>query len=363
MSALRETVGILPPRAPRVGELVEVRSRRWLVEAVEDSDPEASPRVSLACADDDAQGQTLEVYWDFEIDRRILEQEAWSTIGARGFDPPRYFSAFLHTLRWNDRRVLIFTGERGRHEALPPHDARGGRRRHRPCRGAHRDHRRTDRRSEAQGDPAPFQNRPARDPLRVLIATYAAREGLNFQAYCTDLFHFDLPWNPGRIEQRNGRIDRKLQPAPTVRCRYFVLPQRTEDRVLDVLVKKTETIRYELGSLSKVIDEDIERRLRRGGDPPRRRGPPRTGHRSGGPRPGEEARRSRRARGRPRAPGSPQGADRTVPRAARPLAALGAVRGGTVPGRDVMLPGDAGHGAVGGRSHRGRGSGLDVSAT
>ena len=101
--------------------------------------------------------------------------------------------------------------------------------------------------------------------MRILIATDAAREGLNFQAHCTDLFHFDLPWNPGRIEQRNGRIDRKLQPAPAVRCHYFVLPQRTEDRVLDVLVKKTETIRYELGSLSKVIDDDIERRLRRGG--------------------------------------------------------------------------------------------------
>ena len=42
-----------------------------------------------------------EVYWDFEIDRRILEQEAWSSIGARGFDAPRHFSAFLHTLHWN----------------------------------------------------------------------------------------------------------------------------------------------------------------------------------------------------------------------------------------------------------------------
>ena len=92
---------LLPERPPRVGELVEVRSRRWLVEAVEDVAPPASPRVSLACADDDAQGQTLEVYWDFEIDRRILEQEAWSSIGARGFDSPRHFSAFLHTLRWN----------------------------------------------------------------------------------------------------------------------------------------------------------------------------------------------------------------------------------------------------------------------
>lgn len=109
-----------------------------------------------------------------------------------------------------------------------------------------------------------FNSDPAEDPLRILIATDAAREGLNFQAHCADLFHFDLPWNPGRIEQRNGRIDRKLQPADTVRCHYFVLPQRPEDRVLDVLVRKTETIRRELGSLSRVIDDDIERRLHDG---------------------------------------------------------------------------------------------------
>ncbi|MCK4306032.1 MAG: DISARM system SNF2-like helicase DrmD, partial [Candidatus Eisenbacteria sp.] len=110
-----------------------------------------------------------------------------------------------------------------------------------------------------------FNTDPAKDPLRILLATDAAREGLNFQAHCTDLFHFDLPWNPGRIEQRNGRIDRKLQPADEVRCHYFVLPQRMEDRVLEVLVRKTERIRKELGSLSKVIDDDIERRLTRNG--------------------------------------------------------------------------------------------------
>ena len=91
---------LLPNRPPHLGELVEVRSRRWLVEAVE-TPPRECARVSLACADDDAQGQTLEVYWDFEIDRAILEQEAWSDLGAKGFDPPRHFSAFLHTLRWN----------------------------------------------------------------------------------------------------------------------------------------------------------------------------------------------------------------------------------------------------------------------
>ena len=704
---MNQTAGLLPERPPCVGELVEVRSRRWLVEAVETPAPPASPRVALACADDDAQGQTLEVWWDFEIDRRILEQEAWGAIGARGFDPPRHFGAFLHTLRWNcvtatdpnlfqspfragiridayqmeplrkalrlprvnlfiaddtglgktieagliarelllrkkartivvaapasvleqwkaemeERFGLLFVildrarlaqvrQERGfgvnpwrthsrflvshnllidptytdpmrewlgemqpgsllildeAHHAAPSSGGRygietkftravrdlGGRFEHRlflsatphnghsnsfstllelldpyrftrgvPVRGrnaledvmvrrikedvrqvqggfperevrrividglpedapelvlsrlldeyrglreerlktgtararaaaallvvglqqkllssieafaislarhrvtvrreweraavgkaaeserdgvlpaAHRfasppgadDERAeyTDDESEAEeaaqiaaldaaaevdsagdaeteairrreealldrmeevaaaarglpdaktrrliewirdhlcpGLPRPgarwndrrvliftenvvgtkrylremleqaiagtdlaeerietidgqtvgakrreiqrrFNADPARDPLRILLATDAAREGLNFQAHCTDLFHFDLPWNPGRIEQRNGRIDRKLQPAPRVRCHYFVLPQRAEDHVLEVLVRKTETIERELGSLSKVIDDDVERRLRGG---------------------------------------------------------------------------------------------------
>jgi superfamily II DNA/RNA helicase len=42
-----------------------------------------------------------------------------------------------------------------------------------------------------------FNTDPAKDPLRILLATDAAREGLNFQAHCADLFHFDLPWGRG----------------------------------------------------------------------------------------------------------------------------------------------------------------------
>ena len=165
---------------------------------------------------------------------------------------------------WNNRRVLIFT------------ENREGTKRYlreileQAIEGTARADERIEvidgltsgaRRKEIQRR---FNTDPAKDPLRILLATDAAREGLNFQAHCTDLFHFDLPWNPGRIEQRNGRIDRKLQPAEEVRCHYFALLQRTEDRVLEVLVRKTETIKRELGSLSKVIDDDIERRLGQG---------------------------------------------------------------------------------------------------
>jgi SNF2 family DNA or RNA helicase len=106
-----------------------------------------------------------------------------------------------------------------------------------------------------------FNSDPAKHPLRVLIATDAAREGVNLQNHCADLFHFDVPWNPSRLEQRNGRIDRKLQREDEVRCHYFVHTQRPEDRVLKALVEKTKTIRRQLGSLAPVVERRLEERL------------------------------------------------------------------------------------------------------
>ena len=112
---------------------------------------------------------------------------------------------------------------------------------------------------------ARFNADPAKDPLRILICTDAAREGINLQARCHDLLHFDLPWNPARLEQRNGRIDRKLQPAPRVFCRYFVYAQREEDIVLDALVRKTERIREQLGSAGQVLANRLRSKLEKEG--------------------------------------------------------------------------------------------------
>ena len=109
-----------------------------------------------------------------------------------------------------------------------------------------------------------FTTDPKRQPVRILIATDAAREGLNLQTHCWNLFHFDVPWNPSRLEQRNGRIDRKLQPNSQVYCHYFVYTQREEDRILQVLIEKTERIKRELGSLSQVLESRLTRTLRQG---------------------------------------------------------------------------------------------------
>lgn len=109
-----------------------------------------------------------------------------------------------------------------------------------------------------------FNTDPAKHPLRILLCTDAAREGINLQSHCSDLFHFDVPWNPSRLEQRNGRIDRKLQPSSEVRCYYFVYKQRPEDRILKAIVRKTKTIKLELGSLAQVIEGKLTATLARG---------------------------------------------------------------------------------------------------
>ena len=75
-----------PEMTPEVGQLVLVRSRRWLVEEVV-KNGKGSPLIRLSCADDDAQGQSLDVYWDYEIDRLILEEEGWADLASKGFDP------------------------------------------------------------------------------------------------------------------------------------------------------------------------------------------------------------------------------------------------------------------------------------
>jgi SNF2 family DNA or RNA helicase len=109
-----------------------------------------------------------------------------------------------------------------------------------------------------------FNLPPEEHPVRILVATDAAREGINLQAHCHHLFHFDVPWNPSRLEQRNGRIDRKLQPSPVVYCHYFVYAQRPEDRILKTLVRKTETIQTELGSLAEVLEARLSKTIREG---------------------------------------------------------------------------------------------------
>jgi hypothetical protein len=107
--------------------------------------------------------------------------------------------------------------------------------------------------------------------VRILLATDAASEGVNLQNYCSKLIHFEIPWNPNRMEQRNGRVDRHGQKADEVHIHHFV--GRGFDKVstsgkvgelegdLEFLMRaaqKVETIREDLGKVGPVIAHQVE---------------------------------------------------------------------------------------------------------
>lgn len=77
----------------------------------------------------------------------------------------------------------------------------------------------SDKREEIK---AAFQTSPEKSPVRILLATDAASEGIDLQNHCSRLIHFEIPWNPNRMEQRNGRIDRYGQRAKEVEVFHFV---------------------------------------------------------------------------------------------------------------------------------------------
>ena len=63
-------------RLPAIGDLARVRTRTYLVESVENPGPGAAGVVGLACLDDDAQGDQLQVVWELELDATVLDAEA-----------------------------------------------------------------------------------------------------------------------------------------------------------------------------------------------------------------------------------------------------------------------------------------------
>jgi hypothetical protein len=86
----------------------------------------------------------------------------------------------------------------------------------------------------------------------LLLATDAASEGLNLQEHCRVVLHYELPWNPNRLEQRNGRVYRWGQRYDVL-VRNLTYSETYDAHILDVLMAKTERIRKDLGAASDVI--------------------------------------------------------------------------------------------------------------
>jgi superfamily II DNA or RNA helicase len=88
----------------------------------------------------------------------------------------------------------------------------------------------------------------ARAPRRILVATDCLSEGINLQDHFDAVVHYDLPWNPNRLEQREGRVDRFGQPKPRVEAVVLYGADNEVDlAVLEVLIRKARRIREVLG--------------------------------------------------------------------------------------------------------------------
>lgn len=97
-------------------------------------------------------------------------------------------------------------------------------------------------------------------PVQILIATDAASEGLNLQHTARLLMHYEIPWNPSRLEQRNGRIDRHGQ-SRDVTIFHFASDDDADLNFVARVLEKVNGIREDLGSVGELFDAAFQRRM------------------------------------------------------------------------------------------------------
>lgn len=90
------------------------------------------------------------------------------------------------------------------------------------------------------------------DPLDILICTDAASEGLNLQT-CDTLINYDVPWNPMRIEQRIGRIDRIGQESPIVDVHTIFYKDSVEEKAYNRCLERINYFKSALGHLQPIL--------------------------------------------------------------------------------------------------------------
>ncbi|MBS3919960.1 MAG: DEAD/DEAH box helicase [Deltaproteobacteria bacterium] len=92
---------------------------------------------------------------------------------------------------------------------------------------------------------------------RVLLSSEVGSEGIDLQ-FCRVLANYDLPWNPMRVEQRIGRIDRVGQQAKRISVVNFKVKDTIEERLYDRLHSKLERFANSLGDLEAVIGREVQ---------------------------------------------------------------------------------------------------------
>ena len=92
----------------------------------------------------------------------------------------------------------------------------------------------------------------------ILLLSEVGAEGMDFQ-FCNTVFNYDLPWNPMRVEQRIGRVDRYGQESERIRVYSLVLDDTIEKRILGRLYERIKVFEESIGDLEAILGDEISR--------------------------------------------------------------------------------------------------------
>jgi superfamily II DNA or RNA helicase len=90
----------------------------------------------------------------------------------------------------------------------------------------------------------------------ILISSEVGSEGIDLQFASIEI-NYDLPWNPMRLEQRIGRIDRIGQEAQKIRILHFICKDTIEDTVLERLYDRIDIFKYSIGDIEEILGDEM----------------------------------------------------------------------------------------------------------
>ena len=93
---------------------------------------------------------------------------------------------------------------------------------------------------------------------QVLLSSEVGSEGLDLQ-FCKHLINYDLPWNPMKVEQRIGRIDRFGQNSKFITVINFIYEDTIDQRIYDRLFKRLNVCEVALGGFETILGEELNK--------------------------------------------------------------------------------------------------------
>ncbi|TDW90886.1 SNF2 domain-containing protein [Kribbella pratensis] len=226
----------------------------------------------LAYAEDDAIGrsQSLQPTADNNETSLLRRIESWALAQeARPDAKARELVKYLRAVcrpdgeNWTNERVVVFTEYRDTQRWLADilrQEGLGGDRLELLHGGL-----RTEDRERLR---LAFQRDPSEHPVRILLATDAASEGIDLQNHCHRLVNYDIPFNPNKLEQRIGRVDRYGQTeAPDIRHFVGTGWDRAVDsyeadlEFLSRVANKVARMEEDLGAVNSVLADAVQRRM------------------------------------------------------------------------------------------------------